>query len=405
MHNTLLVAKREYVKVVRKKTFWISTLLLPVFMVIIAVISGFSAAQSEQSLREQVEGANKILIQDRSGIIDTEGLPENINFIVDAESQAEEAVEQVRSGEVKAYIQFPRDLRGEEKIDIYVQSEGVFGGVSFNEFAEDLIRSSVINDIEDEERRLALQAEYEFSTVEFDEGERVDRSLEDFIIPVFTIVVYFVLISFATSYLLMSVSEEKENRMIEIILSIVTPRELILGKIFGQVGVIFTQLLILVAFGAVIIPIVGLNLPVDIDFSGISVDPVQILISLFYLVCGFLILGNIMVGVGAAVPTYKDAQGFSSVFIIMSIMPVYFASLIITDPSGTLARILSYIPFTAPLVLLFRSALDELSILEFVLTGAILIATVIGTFYLAFKLFEIGSLEYSKKISLRRLWK
>jgi ABC-2 type transport system permease protein len=371
-------------------------------MVIIALISGFSAAQSEQSLKEQVEGASKILIQDKSGIIDTEGLPENVEFLEDAES--EEAIKQVQSGEAKAFLKFPSDLRGEEKIDIYVQSEGVFGGASFNDFATELIRNSVINDINDEQRRMALQAEYEFNTVEYDEGEIIQRSIEDFIIPVVTIVIYFVLISFATSYLLMSVSEEKENRMIEIILSIVTPRELILGKIFGQVGVIFTQLLILILFASAIIPIIGLNLPVDIDFSGISIDPVQIALSLFYLVCGFLILGNIMVGVGAAVPTYKDAQGFSSVFIIMSIMPIYFASLIITDPSGTLARILSYIPFTAPLVLLFRSALDELSLLEFILTGVILVLAVIGTLYLAFKLFEIGSLEYSKKISLQRLW-
>lgn len=191
--------------------------------------------------------------------------------------------------------------------------------------------------------------------------------------------------------------------MIETILSIVKPRQLIWGKLVGLTGVSLTSLF---ALGALMtgIVVVSTNIfPITIDWSAVDVTVGQILLSIFYTIGGFLFLSSIMVGVGAAMPKYRDAQQFSSVFIILSIIPVYFASFLLAEPSGTLSRIVSFTPFTAPLILIFRSSIGALTIWESVAGVVVVALYVMIGFYFAFKLFEVGSLEVNKKISFKFL--
>ncbi len=111
-----------------------------------------------------------------------------------------------------------------------------------------------------------------------------------------------------------------------------------------------------------------------------------------------------MVGLGLAMPSYKEAASFSPIFTILSILPIYFLPLILQNPSGAVALGTSYFPFIAPLILLIRNALGELSTLEvFVSIVAMTTYVVLGLF-VAFKLFELGAMEYSQKISLKKLF-
>jgi len=219
------------------------------------------------------------------------------------------------------------------------------------------------------------------------------------------LIAYFIMITFAVGWLLMSVSEKKENRMIETILSMVRPRDLIWGKILGQVAIVFTQFAILIGFAAVGFAALKLKLPIPIDLSQINYDPVQVITGVWYLLCGFLIMANTMVAVGSIMPNYKDASSFSSVFIILAIFPIYFFSLLMTAPSGLIAIITSYFPYSAAMVLLLRSALHALPVWEMALSSLVLGSYVVISFYLAYKLFEIGSLELKNKVSIRQIVK
>lgn len=193
-------------------------------------------------------------------------------------------------------------------------------------------------------------------------------------------------------------------------LSSVTPKELIGGKIIGLIGIILTQviLLILLSIAGIAFVIFLLSsqagssaiLP-SINLATLNINPLQILLDIIYIFLGFIVMACTMVGVGSAMPTYRDSQSFASVFIILSIFPMYFVSLIIAEPSGTIAQIFSYFPYSAGLILLFRNALGVLSPLEIILSLVLLIVYSYLIFVIAFKLFEFGSLEYTKKISFK----
>src|SRR6185369_7067733 len=111
--------------------------------------------------------------------------------------------------------------------------------------ATEWIKASILTNLPTD-LQTAYNAKFSTQTKAFDtQGQEVDTSGAKLVVPIASIAIYMLLTSFATSYLLMSVSEEKENRVMEIVLSNLKPKELITGKILGQIGVVITQVLIL----------------------------------------------------------------------------------------------------------------------------------------------------------------
>ncbi len=400
MNKVLLIAKREYRKVVLKPAFWLTTLAFPVFIIVIAFISGASAESAEASIQKQAQESKLVYILDQTEIggtklIDPLLIKAPYQFVTDQES----ALADVKSGKANALIQYPKDFFSTKKINIFAQDLGVIGSTGYNNLADQLVRQSILLKTQSPDLIAIFNSQFGFDFKGYKNGVEVVNGFQKLIVPGIAIVIYFVFTTFATSYLLQSVSEEKENRMIETILSIIRSKHLIWGKIFGQLGVIFTQIAALAFFA--VIALVYFTQQNSIDLSMITVTPLQVISALFYSVCGFLILANVMVGVGAAMPNYKDAQQLSGLFIFVSVAPVYLATSILAEPSGTIAKVLSYVPFSSSIILLFRSALGEMTLAETFTTGIVLLAFVLLSFYLSAKLFEFGALEYSNKISWR----
>ncbi len=394
-----VIAKREYFAVVKKKSFWLSTLLFPIFIGIIAFISGFASNQADELFTvdgELAEG-EQILIMDNSGIMSTDILPKGFN-ITDSK---EESIESVKQGEAKAFFFYPENL-SEEKTEIYSEYESPLLTESYNLLAENLVKSSIIMTLPEEEA-LLLNTSLDFAVTNFQEGEEVDRSFETFIIPGVGVVVFFVLMTFGSSFMLSSVSEEKESRMIEIILSSIKPRTLILGKLIGLLGVVITQVILLVvmAFGSLQI----FNVVLPIDFSSVPFDLGLILLTAMYILLAFIVIANCMVGVGAAVPTLKEAQGLSSIFIMLSIFPIYLVSFILADPDSLYAVVLSHLPLTGAFTILFRNVVSDISIVEIGTTLLSLIFQVLITYFFAIKTFELGAFKFNDSINLRSLFK
>lgn len=217
--------------------------------------------------------------------------------------------------------------------------------------------------------------------------------------------IYFLLVITSASFMLMAISEEKENRMIETIRSMVTPRQLIWGKLLAMIGLALTQLVVLALYGIIAYQASTKILPVHIDWSLVHLGLWQVLLTAYFIFSGFVLMASLMVGIGAAMPSYRDAQQASPLFIIGSILPVYFASILLADPSGLVARVTSYVPFMSPLVLTFRASVGALSVWEQIIGIVVSTGYILIGLYAAFKLFEIGSLEYGKKIGFRNILK
>ncbi len=411
MKKSFIVAKREYIKVVRKPTFWLSTLFLPLFLVVISFISGYSSMQLEEKLKSEAENANKVLIVDSTGYIKPEIYSEKIVSATDVNA----GIQEVINGTADALIYYPADIAQNKKIEIYSQDKGLLLNESYNNLASNLLKQSIIVDLNDANKITVYNADFDYQVKTYKEGKETNFSLSDLLVPGISLVIYFMLTTFAVNYLLLSVSEEKENRVMEIVLSSISSKDLILGKIVGLIGVIFTQVLLLTVLSLVGLVVTSallggsgsmFDLGSLLGSLNISTGQLigQIVLGVVFTFSGFFILACTMVGVGAASPTYKEAQSLSSIFVLLSIFPIYFITIIISDPSGDLAKIFSFIPFTASFVLLFRNALGALTLPEIILGVVTLLLYCVIFVVIAFKLFEYGALEYSKRISFKEFF-
>jgi ABC-2 type transport system permease protein len=399
-NKVLIVALREYLKNVRKVSFWLATLFFPLFMVVLGLISGYSSVTLEKKIEDDVKNAKKVLIVDEADIIN----PATLTPQFELNDNFDNALQQVKDNNADAVIMIPSDVLATQNVDVFAQSKGILSRNRYNDVTVNLIKQSILAKVGNEELIRLFNANISVDVTSYKDGQVFDDRFEKLIVPIASVIIYFMLISFGNSYLLMSVSEEKENRMIEVVLTSIKPKNLILGKIIGQVSTVITQLVVLVGLATVAFNVTKQKAPIPIDFSSVQLGAADIIMGIFYVIIGFLILGNVMVGVGAAMPTYKEAQSFSSVFIIFSILPIYFFSIILADPSGPVALFTSYFPLTAPMILLFRNALGELSTTELLLSSGVLVLYAYITYFIAVKLFEFGSLEYNRKLSLKEIF-
>ncbi len=395
-NKIFLVAQREYCKNIRKPAFWLTTLALPTLIVVASLISGYSTQMAEKKAREELTQAKTILILDHSNIINKTDL--TAPFV--STDNEQEAIASVRAGGVSAFFLYPPNIENGDPIIIHAQDPGIISRGSYTSSAQNLLKNNLSKKLGSTGR--LLQADIPVKTTFYLDGEVEDLAIGDFVVPLASVVLYFFMTFLSSSFLLLSVSEEKENRMMEIVLSLLTPRAIIWGKIIGLAALALTQLVVLISLVVASYKVFSIAMPLGLDIGQISVEPTQILLSAFYATCGFLLMAIIMVGTGSAMPTYREAQSFMTVFIMLSIFPIYFATLIVSDPTGTLAIFTSYFPFTSPLILLARNALGALEPLEIILSLVVLPLYIAGGFYLAFKLFELGSLEYYERI--RGLW-
>lgn len=398
---TQLIAVREYLKVVRKKSFWAMVLLLPTFYIGVSVLSGKSTESVEKKIAEQVKTATRIIIVDQTGLIPDAQIVTPLERSVDPAA----AHAAVRAGEADAAIIYPADLKATRAVTTYVKDNGIVSRGRFDELATSLVKQSILTQINDPATIALFNTPLTVDKTVYADGEPVVTTIEAFILPILAVVIYFLLTITASSYMLMSVSEEKENRMIETILSIVTPRQLIWGKLAATVGLAVTQLATLAVFGIIAYQVSASVLPIEIDWSLVQISLWQAVLTVFFISTGFVFMASLMVGIGGAMPSYRDAQQASPLFIILSILPIYFAMVLIADPSGPIARLTSYIPFMSPLVLTFRTSIDALPVWEQILGIVVMLGYVALGLYLAFRLFEIGSLELGKRISLKGAFK
>lgn len=392
--------RREFNRTVRKKSFWMVTFLLPAFMILVGVVSSFAASESEKKLEQLAKDVDRVLIVDQSKVVEEDSLSPPFESF----ENLEEGIDLVATKEADALFYYSDELLKEGRVDIYLQSENVITDNRFNDLAQRLLEKNLLQDM-DEDKRTLLQQNYSFNLYPYEDGEPIAYEPEKLLIPIAAVLIFFVMVSFGVNAMLMSVAEEKENRMIETILSIVPQQALIGGKLLGLLGVVFAQVFLLFTMVVIIVYFFPFDLPGGFRLESVRATPDQLLWVGTYLLLGYVFLASVMVGAGAVMPTYKEASSLSAVFVIASVFPIYFSSLIVTDPSGFLATLLSYTPFTNSIILIFRSSLGEISLTEQIGALVVMLIYLFIGFQISYRLFALGALEVNNKVGVKRLKK
>jgi len=219
------------------------------------------------------------------------------------------------------------------------------------------------------------------------------------VIPIiFSLLLAFSLMSCAT-YLVEGLGEEKESRLIEVLLSSVSVRQLLTGKVLGLGAAGLLQ----VFFWLITMPL--LLKMASTSFGGfiasISIPPNFLVLGLIYFILGYLLFAVLSVGVGAVSPSAREGEQLALLYTLLgSFAPIWTISLLLFFPNSPAWLILSILPITAPVEMMLRMGVVDIPIWQFVVSITVLVLSIIGGMFLAIKIFRTYLLMYGKKPSI-----
>ena len=427
MNNILLVISREYTQRVRKKGFIFTTLLMPV--VILALM--FAPA-----LLDGIGSETEVItIVDKSGKV-SPYLAANPSLPYSMTDLPADSLK--LDTDVKTFVVIGEDIiENPAAVTLYHR-----GGSSME--TEALIKSDIEDAIE-AQRLEALQlgdlkkvmneveADVMISTQKIDDdgNESSSSSLTSYLIGIaMTFILYMFIIMYG-QLVMMSIIEEKNNRVLEIIVTSIKPTHLMLGKIIGIGAVAVTQVviwaLLIAAFITFALPeIAGADLFAEVDaLRAGTLDPatmktdigllqvMALLSSLSYifsifgylvlfLIGGFLLYASLYAAIGASVDNAQDGAQLQGFCIIPVILGLMFSITIGQNPDSSLATLLSMIPFTSPMVMMARIP-SGVPAGEIVASLAILYASIVLIIWFTAKIYRVGIFMYGKKPTVKEL--
>ena len=424
MNKTLLVARREYVSTVKRKGFIIATLGLPLM---IAVFYGIVVLVTMIAMRQTREKAGTMGLVDESGLVDfalmekikgaesstppdMEEVPPMLRQRIRTEAMKmagktdirrfktlEEAAQGYLSKDIRGYYVVPADFLQRGVIELKIKKGG-FGSddsPAWN-LIQQLLSASLVEGKLEPPAANRVWIPARLKTQAIDDAGKPDQSgqysqITSFAIPYAFMLLFIISVMTGAGYLMQGVAEEKENRVIEILLSSIKPEQLLAGKVLGLCGAGLTQILAWITI--VVVPAIFV-----LPFLSLRWD--QLVAALIFFPLGYLVFGSLMGGTASLGNNFRESQQASMVWTLSAILPLMMFPAIIAQPNGTLARVLSYIPLTAPGTVMLRIGATRVPWWDIALSAAILIASLYLIIRLSAKLFRMGTLMYGKKPSM-----
>lgn len=374
----------------RRRSYLLLTFGVPLLAIIAVLVIILVRAGRE----DEPEDPLADLPDKPAGYVDHSGLFENPGvyapFFIPYETEAEAAAA-VEAGELSSYYLIPKDYLATGQI--------TRASLQFNLIESDmaLLESFLVATLlEDDSPYLLARLESPAYFVEHQlsqSGELVTE-IEGSSMSNFALVYGFALIMMMTtlwssSQLMSSVVEEKENRVIEIVLSSVRPMQILAGKVIGQglsglinIGAWLAGILVIVQITGAEVPLIG---TIDLPLS-------TYLVALLYFIGGYLLFAAFASGIGAISVNMREGPQYSVVYSLPAVVPLIFMPSIMEAPNGALAVALSLIPICAPLGMMERIVVTVVPVWQIVLSLFFLFATVLGTLWLSSRLFRVNTL-------------
>jgi ABC-2 type transport system permease protein len=400
MHNLSTVWKFEVVRTLKKKSFWITALAFPVVISAVFAIIYFSNKTTNDIAQNMKNQNFSLAITDNTNLIKPEYI---LALKADRVSAADKAatIEKVKTGQLDAYFYYPESVSN-HSVEIYARDVGLFDNSKYQAVASALIGESVSTSVSKQVASV-LQNKVNYSSTTYKDGQPYD-GIKQLIAPGLFLLLFYLLIAFFGNQMLTSTTEEKENRVIEMILTTIEARTLIIGKILSLITLAAVQIVVVLVPVLTIYLLFGsqLSLP-NVDLTNIPLDGVRIAIGAVIFVLSFLFFTGLLVAIGAATPTAKEASGFFGLIMTLIFGPLYAFTLFISAPQSPFVQFLSFFPLTAPIPLMLRNAVGNLSIPEALIGIAILVVSAVVALSIAIRLFRFGALEYSRRLSLREI--
>jgi len=410
MRRILKVAQREYIETAKTKTFIIGILMTPVIIgAIIFFTSRISGdkAGPRPPIRVAVTDLSKTLAEDiKTSFDDYNKRNPNRQFLLqrldvqqDANAVEAQGKAKLRNGQLDVYIVLDEDiLEGPGKIHFYTHKPKPANLDAFWTI-ENLFKKAVEDrryEIEQlDQKLLARLRNVPIERLEIgaaDGQEQVQSQahrIAGMMVPFFFMYLIFMGMVGTGQHMLSSIIEEKNSRIIEVLLSALSPFQLMAGKILGLAGIGLTVMALWSAAAYAAARWQGLN---------VDVTPKMMVYFVIYYILGYLLFSAILTGIGSVCNTIKETQSLMMPVMLIFIIPMIAWFKLVQSPDGTLARVLSFVPPVTPMVMVLRLAAgSNVWFVEIAASILLLAVAVLLVIWAAAKIFRTGILMYGKR--------
>ncbi|PKO17836.1 MAG: hypothetical protein CVU39_04965 [Chloroflexi bacterium HGW-Chloroflexi-10] len=370
MNKTWLVFRNELFTTVKRKSFIITLFLIPIIGGIVTLVVGNSQKQSsafgaigEYLVPKSV--SEKHAIVDLSGLIKT--IPSEYQDTFSTYKELVDAENALSLGSIASiYIIEPEYIQ-EGSITLVSEDYNPLGSGDQNNMIERIIQSNLLANQPQILERIQVPMDLEIKILS-PEPQRDPESSLTFFLPYIVTILFYMIILSSSSLMLNSISNEKSNRVIEILMTSVTPMQLLTGKIIalGLVGLL--QTIIWSGSGFLILQFSGQSFDISSSFQ---LPPSILIWGLIFFLCGYALYASLMAGLGALVPNLREASQATTLVVMPLIIPMVLLGVIIEDPNGVVAMIFSLFPLTAPVTMMTRLAATTVPLWQ-ILTAIVL---------------------------------
>jgi len=401
MKKTGIIARHEFITTIRRISYILLTLSFPVLGLLgMLVYMGVANWSGDGAPPEKL----KIGYVDNIGIFNDYTSPDGAVFIVyDTNDEAREAL---FTEELNEFFIIPEDYVETGLIARYTTERELEQPWETRKLTEDFLIANLLDGkVSGEVLRRVQSPMLSVSTrLDPETGEIIpaESELTAFAMPYVFALLFMMSLFFTSGYLLQGVSEEKENRLIEILLSSVSARQLLTGKVLGLGAAGLIQIVTWLMSSVVLLAIASLffSLP-----EGLSIPVGLIIFGIIYFILGYLLFGILMATLGSIGSTARESSQWTGIFVMPAVAPLILIPLFIENPDHIIFTVFTLFPLTAPVAAIMKLSTGAMPVWELVLSIAILIASIIGAMWLASRVFRTFLLMYGKRPSLREIRK
>ena len=398
MNKTLLIFRHEFLHTIKRKGFIIMTLIVPVLALLaIGVFQLISTIE-----KPPVVETTAIGYVDEAGGFDqytTQGNIELVPF-----NTPDEATAALINGDVPEYFVIPPDYLSSGVINRYTLEKEVETPPIITTVIKNFLTSNLLSDKVPPETIYRIEAPLDLVVTRLTETGEVATEQGGFgnvIIPgIFSLLLAFSLM-FSSSYLVQGLGDEKESRLIEVLLSSVSTRQLLVGKVLGLGAAGLVQVVVWLASAPLLLRLASSYFG---GFIGTIQLPANFLIlGIVYFVLGYLLFAALSAGVGAISPNSREGQQLSMIYTMLVFVPLWFSSLLFIFPNSPIWVVLTIFPITAPMTVMLRLGVSDIAAWQLAVSIAVLVLSTIGVLFLSVKAFRVYLLMYGKRPRLREI--
>jgi ABC-2 type transport system permease protein len=426
------VATFEFLSAVKRPGYLIATFGMPLFMAAYGGIVAVPAYYAEKSGRQPAVYG----VVDQAGVLRLEGelkggdgprIPDEVRQALEAAGQAQaldrammsehfvfrpvaseqEARTALASRQLKGFFVIPKDYMSEGRLDVYSPDSFSTSASDSRRALGDLLRQRLI-----EQRLDPATGARVLDPIKSTRSYAVTRtgevrdggtaaSILRFALPIIFMILFLISVLMTSGYLMQGTATEKENKVVDVLLASANPDQILAGKLLGLGGAGLLQ----IAVWLTMLMVTGLGVIPMLISARLDVPWLALSLAIPFFVVAFLFFGGLMLGTGSLGTNMREAQQLAMVWSLTAALPLMMMAVLIRDPNGTIARVMTWIPFTAGPVVILRASNDAALLAWWEVAGSfavLLIATWIGL-RVGARLFRIGLLSAGARPSLKEI--